>query len=451
MAELFDVTTQSPMLMDLVRVFRKNIKLYDTIAEKMDSKPIVGWANSGISAIYFRAFGIAPFFPQLFMHNGTEFAKNIEILEGKYGISNDLCSDNKIAVARCLIPEESSIKVPDPDFVVSMSMLCTHVTSNYDYIGKNKGIPHYRLQVPFMDEMKARFDKDYRLEMLGYYAEQVDHLTQKIENEFNVKFDEDRFRSAARTYFYCIALHEHLQKMNVNAPCPMDALDFVGFHQPIFTSDYTEDGNVDLLAFYIKFYNKLYEMVEKNKAAGAKREGLRIYWEGHTFVHRVKLVKEILSKYGAKTVFGSFMSPYLTEDRIWEFDLPYPLSKDSLEHVFDRAHVFDDRFDIDDFDRLSPAQLMARMLFCITTFKKGLGYRQAVTRGAIERFDLDAVIIITAQNCRFWSLPQTQLKDYLVNEMQMPCLALEADTIDERCISEAQLVTRLEAFLESIA
>ena len=443
---VFDQTVRSPMLIDLVRILRSNWKYY----EKCKKNDIVVWVSSGISAIYFISFGIIPFYPQLFMYNIDEFSKNIELIKNEYSISNNICSDNKIAIARCLIPKESSITVPEPKFLVSMNMLCNQVVMNYDSIKRYKCIPHYTIQIPFIDQDRLTQTSTYRENIFKYLAGQINFLTNNIQKSFNLKFNQKKFLTAAKIYLRCIIILEYIQMLNVKRPAPIDALDFIGFFQPLSTSDYTSAGKIDILNFYIKFYNKLCSIAMMNIADKRKREKIRIYWEGHTLLQNSKKVKKTLENFNAKVVSGSFMIPDLINPSIWEKRLPYPLTQENLEGFIKENKILENRFYIKNLDEISSNEMMARILFNLNYFKRGREFRQKVTAEFIKRYDIDAVIILSAHNCRFWSLPQMQLKDFITNELNMPCLYLESDPIDEQVISEAQLMNRLESFLEGI-
>lgn len=417
--------------------------------KKGDRKVFWTSSNTGIPAIYYFAFDIIPFYPQLMMYNMDEFLKNAEVVEGKFEIPNDICTDNKIALARCLSPETSSTDIPEPDFTVSTNLFCNQVVGSFDFIGRHKGVPNYSLEVPLIKHKKISNDKAYEERINQFLIKQFDTLTASLEEKLGKKLDEEKFRTGIDTYFKVSLLIEHILKLNTIAPSAIDGQDFWGLCMPIFVTNYL-DGKTDILDFYVKLYNYAYEENEKNRAQSAEREKIRIYWDGQIFIKKIKLIKEILANHGASVVCGSHLIQYLDMNEIWEDSLPYPLTKEKYEEIYKEKNYLKKSFRIENIESLSVSELMAKALLKMSCYKQGVQYRQDVLKTAIEKFDIDAVIINMSQSCRAWSSTQTHFMNYIEKELGIPNLMIQADTFDERCISEAQIITRIESFLENI-
>lgn len=65
-------------------------------------------------------------------------------------------------------------------------------------------------------------------------------------------------------------------------------------------------------------------------------------------------------------------------------------------------------------------------------------------------YDVDGVVFFSHMNCRFFNSKFNILKKYL-NEKGIPIIELSGDCIDKRSYNRAQLITRLEAFVEMIS
>ena len=79
----------------------------------------------------------------------------------------------------------------------------------------------------------------------------------------------------------------------------------------------------------------------------------------------------------------------------------------------------------------------------------GTSLRQKVQtiKSITEKFSIDGIIIHCCQTCKPQSLPQYEMKNIIQTELGIPCLVIDSDSVDPRLFSEAQTVTRLEAFL----
>lgn len=71
-------------------------------------------------------------------------------------------------------------------------------------------------------------------------------------------------------------------------------------------------------------------------------------------------------------------------------------------------------------------------------------------KGLISKFSINGVIFHCDRSCKPQSLPQYQIKNIIEKELNIPCLTIDADSVDPRLFSEEQTVTRVEAFLECI-
>lgn len=437
---------QQPMLLQLIDLLRQSVKQYSHA--HLEEKKVV-WISYGMLGVYFYAFGIVPYFPQLFMYNTEEFLKNAGILEGRYGVSTDICSEVKIVMARSLSPETSSRVVPDPNLAISINMFCTQLVSGLDFVGKHKGIPHYTINVPFMDDCREKGRSMNEVSFFQYLSGQYEALTQQIERDLGVAFNEQQFKKAIKCYFKTELLFEQIYKLNENRCAPIDAQYMTGYASPALITNYLIEKNENkILDFYISLYNTLYLDVLKNKKSFEPRDKIRLYWDGHVFFHQRKLLNEILACYGAKIVAGTSVAPYFSLDKSWLDDLDGPLTKEKLEKYYNESRFLKDRFYIENIDALSSADLLARISFKHGCFKRGPKQRLEVAKNIIEQFDIDGTIIHMNQNCRFWSLSQSQLSQYLTNDLGVPCLTIQADYLDPRVISEAQIITRIESFLE---
>jgi benzoyl-CoA reductase/2-hydroxyglutaryl-CoA dehydratase subunit BcrC/BadD/HgdB len=68
----------------------------------------------------------------------------------------------------------------------------------------------------------------------------------------------------------------------------------------------------------------------------------------------------------------------------------------------------------------------------------------------LEDYGIDAVIFHASRNCKANSLPMYMYREQIANEYGLPVLLFEADILDPALYSKAQVLNRLEAFLEMV-
>ena len=68
----------------------------------------------------------------------------------------------------------------------------------------------------------------------------------------------------------------------------------------------------------------------------------------------------------------------------------------------------------------------------------------------IKVFDVDGMVMHSNRSCKPYSLGQYDLARNIKEETGVPVLLIEADMVDSRAYAEAQIKTRIEAFLESL-
>lgn len=438
------MSKKTPMMLELISLLRKYLQ-QGKLCAASDSRSV--WVSNGFIANYIYAFDITPFYPQMFMLGNQEFLSNIELVEGKHALARDLCTDNKIALARCLEPDAGNRVSPAPAIAISMNLLCNQVSNCFDYISSIKKIPHFKIKLPYIDPEQIH-KSDYKNSIYGFIASQFENLTSILSRLFCKNFNHNAFHEGAITYLKSLILAEQILYLNAKKPICIDGQQFVGYFMPQFLVNYLP-GQADLLDFYIKLYNKICE--ENVDQTNNKSAEIRLYWDGHMFTHKRKLFGEVLSHYNANITMGSFASSYF-DPLTTEFNhLVYPINKHTLEERLYSKQQLEERFDIDDLSTISTYDLLARIYFQLSFFKYGIKYREAYLKKIFNEFHIDGMICAMNQYCRVWSLSQPEMMSYARNVLNTPCLSIQADHFDPRCIGESQIITRIESFLENLA
>ncbi len=68
----------------------------------------------------------------------------------------------------------------------------------------------------------------------------------------------------------------------------------------------------------------------------------------------------------------------------------------------------------------------------------------------IDKYNCDGLIMLSFLTCRMWNVGQEEIAARAERRFGIPSLIVPADMVDRTHINEAQLNTRIEAFLEMI-
>jgi len=68
----------------------------------------------------------------------------------------------------------------------------------------------------------------------------------------------------------------------------------------------------------------------------------------------------------------------------------------------------------------------------------------------LKRFSINGLVIHSNRSCKPYSLGQYDLQRIIYEKTGIPSLLIEADMTDTRVYAEAQVKTRIEAFMETL-
>jgi benzoyl-CoA reductase/2-hydroxyglutaryl-CoA dehydratase subunit BcrC/BadD/HgdB len=68
----------------------------------------------------------------------------------------------------------------------------------------------------------------------------------------------------------------------------------------------------------------------------------------------------------------------------------------------------------------------------------------------IDKYDVQGLVMHSNRSCKPYSFGQYDIRRIIQEKRGIPTLMLEADMVDERSFSEAQVETRIDAFMEML-
>ena len=68
----------------------------------------------------------------------------------------------------------------------------------------------------------------------------------------------------------------------------------------------------------------------------------------------------------------------------------------------------------------------------------------------IDKYDVDGMVMHSNRSCKPYSFGQYDIQKIISAKREIPTVVIEADMVDERCFSESQIETRIDAFMEMV-
>lgn len=353
---------------------------------------IVAWRSSFVPSEMLFALDIIPFPPEsvISMFANSHLTDDILKIAEDYNHSRDTCSFLR-GVAGSVINDY----MPIPDFLIATSLYCHGSAQVFHSISKKYKKPFYYIDVPF------HCDRPYAID---YVAKQIEEIMQKMAKVTGRNLDIDKLKEAikysneARNYFLKV------NELRKSKPTPMlggEAIDYAIMLSHMF-------GCKEMAEVCKVLYEELSERV-KNKIGSLDEERHRILWRQ--------------------------LRPYYSNEIF-----------DYLERKHKAAVVFEEVNFIHwpEMDSEEPFKSLAIRLLSnppIDFSKKWL----KVSIGFVNDYDVDGVIEFAHWGCRFLTANTQIVKDVLQNK---PVLVIDGDCIDRRDYSDAQIKTRIDAFIE---
>ncbi len=302
------------------------------------------------------------------------------------GIAPTLCSYH-----RNFIGAVDSGVIPPASYAVTTSTICDGNTNTFRYLGEKHSIPTFLLDIPSDDSPEAE----------EYVVGQTRALICELEDTFHKKLDYARLSKVLERENESKASYERTLRMmkTKSYPSTMTLQMFMLFANHIYI------GRPEILNFY--------RQMEAEVAAAPEFGGTNIFW-----VHLLPYFQETLQSY------FNLNPDYQIQGTDMGLDYRKPL---------DPAH---------------PLESLAKKMIC-NIYNGSYERRADTVQEIVRELQPDGVIDFCHWGCKQSSGGAMLLKERM-QETGTPFLILDGDCVDRRNISDGQIRTRLEAFLEMI-
>ena len=375
-------------------------------------KQKVAWCTSVGPAEILRAMGFLVYFPENHgaMLGATRMATDLIPHANALGYSPDICSyltSDLGAFVKGVTPLSRAYKgiegVPKPDVLVYNTNQCRDVKDWLAWYSR-------KFNVPLLGITTHRGVTDVTKAHVDSVARQMEAMIAPLENISGTSFELDELRKVLSLSRQCSDLWKKVLDTASAIPAPWTFFDGTIHMGPAVVLRGTQMA-VD---YYKLLLTELNERVENHEAA-VKNEKFRIYWEGMPIWGRLRGNSELFSVNGACVVASTYCNS-------WIFTA---------------------------FDPENPFESMARAyteLFIVRSDKAKEDYIKKM----LEFFKIDGVIYHDAKTCPNNSNNRYGMPQRLEEATGIPSLVINGDLNDMRCVSDEQLKTNVEAFIEQL-
>ncbi len=366
----------------------------------------IAWITSGGPVEFLIAADIIPIYPE--NHGAMLGASRMsvelcEVAEG-LGYSRDLCSYARGDIGSALT-KKSPIPggLPKPDFLLACNNICGTVMKWYQALSRIFHVPLFFLDTPFIHHKVVP-------ESLLYVRRQFEEIIPFLESITGKKFDHDRFLEVIRYSAQSAILWKEALDQCAHRPSPMSCFDAFINMAPIVTLR----GTKEVVDFYRDMKAELQERIAQGISA-VPEEKFRLLWDNIPIWYKMRELSELFASYGACLVADTYTNAWVFEG----IETQDPL--EGLSRAYTHVYL---NISID---------LMADRILDL-----------------IKRFSADGLIIHSNRSCKPYSLGQYDIRRIILEKTGIPSLVLEADMTDARVYSDAQIKTRVEAFMETL-
>ena len=372
-----------------------------------DNNKKVAWITSGGPVEPLIAMDIIPVYPENYgamigaSKMGVDLCKKAEDM----GYSSDLCSYARGDIACATVNGGPIGGLPAPDMLVCCNNICGTVLKWYEVQARYFKVPLFIFDTPIVHT-------EFTREMKTYVQRQMEEYIVFLENVTGRKMDRDRMAEVGKLSFEGQQLWQEVLDTTMNRPSPMTAFDAFFYLALIVTLRGTKQA--------VDFYRGLRDEMRLRASAGQgaiPREKYRLLWDNLPIWYRLKWLSQEFAKHDASLVADTYTSAWCG----------------SMKYI-----------DQNDFIG-SAAETYTRIYLNI-----GVDKMAEIVLSMIDKYQADGIVMHSNRSCKPYSFGQYDIQKIVERERGIPSLMIEADMCDERSFSEAQIQTRIDAFMEMI-
>lgn len=377
-------------------------------AKTTQEKPIA-WITSGAPVEFLYAMDVLPIYPENYAAMCAANHQSVALMEAAEaeGFSQDICAYARTDFGADITQGGPAAGLPPPHFLLCSTNICKTVIKWYEVIARKYNVPLFIVDTPFLHDGLTQ-------ELIDYTISQFKDLEDFLADFTGKPFGRERFvdvlylsREAANYWQQMLNLGKHI-------PSPFNSLDSFIHLGPIVTLR----GTKECVDYYKLLYEEVAERAEK-KLASVPGEKYRVLWDNLPVWFKMRRLEKFFEERKTTLVVTTYANSW---GGYGNFNL------DQADDVYESV---------------------ARSYLNVYI---NLGFEERINYLArlIDEFSLTGFIMHSNRSCKPYSIGMYRLQEELSNLTGKPGVIIEADQNDPRVYSDAQVETRLEAFIESM-
>lgn len=380
-------------------------------ATKNDDKKIA-WCSSVGPAEILRSLGFYVYFPENHsaMLGSARMATELIPYANAIGYSPEICSYltadigaylKKVTPLSKAYPEITSI--PKPDVLVFNTNQCREVQDWFRWFAQEFKVPLLGISTP-------RTIGEVNDTLISFVAQQMEKLIEPLEKISLMKFEIENLKKVVSLSRECSELWKLVLNTAANVPSPLTFFDGTIHMGPAVVLRGTQHA-VD---YYKILLSELEERV-KNEEGAVDGERYRIYWEGMPIWGRLRHYSELFARLKVCVVASTYCNSWIFTS----------------------------------FNEKKPFKSMAKAyteLFIVRSDE----YKEEYLMKMIDFFKVDGILFHDAKTCPHNTNSRYGMPQRVETNTGVPNLIINGDLNDERCLSDEQSKTSIEAFIEQL-
>ncbi len=371
----------------------------------------VAWCTSVGPAELLRALGFRVFFPEnhAAMMGAARTANRYMPLAHAHGYSQEICSYLTSDIGAYLAGESPMRAyglsgVPKADVLVFNTNQCRDVRDWFEWYGR-------RWNVPVIGVRSPRAIETVRDDDVDAVARQIEALVPTLEAVAGARLDAGRLEHAVRASRECSDLWEACLQTAAHRPAPLNFFDATIQMGPAVVLRGAEEA--------VDYYRTLLAELERRAAAAAaavEGESFRLYWDGMPIWGRLRALSILFAEFRTAVVASTYCNSWIFS-ALDPADPMRSMARASLELFIVRSEEAKEEY-------------LARML---------------------DLYHADGIVFHDCRTCPNNTNTRYGMPRRLGDRLGIPTLVLDGDVNDLRCVSDEQMRTNVEGFVEQIA
>ena len=293
--------------------------------------------------------------------------------------------------------------VPKPDVLIYNTNQCREVQDWFAYYAREFNVPSLGVFSPWKVD-------DLHEDQIDYVAKQMQALIPPLEKISGNKFDIDRLREVVALTRQTSDLWSEFLELARTRPSPVTFFDGCIQMAPAVV--------LRGLPVAVDYYRQLNEEIRNRvsaKTGAVAHETTRLYWEGMPMWGKLRFFSDLFERLDTCVVASTYCDSWIFED----------------------------------FDPADPFRSMAKAYTKIF-INRSETYKEKILIEMAGKYEVDGIIFHDAKTCPYNSNSRFGMPQRITKATGIPNLVLDGDVNDLRCISEEQITTAAESFIEQL-